>query len=134
MLVYYFIWAFGLLFLWSIGTYEKRAGYPIGEVSWTWNHSGIVYAFIFGALWIGCFILYVGQFIVIATAGIWYFDHDESKTTHPFPISVACWWTFRYHTGSIALGAFILAVVMLMRIILSYIQVLQYCFLPYSGK
>lgn len=134
MLFYFTIWCGGILFLWSIGTYIKREGYPIGKVQWTNQHRGLVYSFMFGVLWIGCFMLYYGQFIIIAATTIWYFDHNEKKTTHPFPILSALWWTFRYHTGSIAFGAFILAVVIAMKLIVKYVQVSRVASNPISGK
>lgn len=121
-LIYLFIWVFGILFLWSIGTYTKRNNYPIGQVQWTNQQYALVYSFIFGMLWIGCAMLYIGQFLIIMATTIWYFDHNKDKTLHPFPLLTAAWWTFRYHTGSVAFGAFILALVLAAKIIVTYVQ------------
>jgi len=123
VILYFLAWAICLLYLWSIGTYEKRPGYPIGKVTWDGLNRSLVYAFMFGLLWIGSYILYIGQFSIIAAACIWYYNHSEDKSMHRSPIGSGIWWAFRYHTGSIAFAAFILSVVIAMKLILTYIQV-----------
>ncbi len=68
------------------------------------------------------FISYVGIFIIACTTAIWYFNGSkDSPNQFPRPILTSCWWVLRYHLGSIALGAFILAVVWTIRIMLAYV-------------
>ena len=52
----------------------------------------------------------------------WTLDKEEFGGVGTFPILGAFWRTMRYHVGSLALGAFIIAVVEFLRAVLAYID------------
>ena len=59
------------------------------------------------------------MFVIATTCGQWYFscnsDHDGSGS-----ITKSSYWIVRYHLGSIAFGAFLIALVQFIRIIFEY--------------
>lgn len=75
----------------------------------------------FCALWNIAFINYLMVFIIACTCVIWYYNNKDSPNYFPRPIITSTWWAFRYHLGSIALGAFILAIIWFVQLILAYI-------------
>jgi solute carrier family 44 (choline transporter-like protein), member 2/4/5 len=126
ILIGYFIWwMFVLVHVWSVGTYTKRTGLPIGQVSWTSQTRAFVYIHMFSLLWNGCFILYYGQFVIILATCLWYFDHHPKtgKTIKGGVIRKAITWAFIKHLGSIAFAALILAIIVFLRILMYYLQV-----------
>jgi hypothetical protein len=60
-------------------------------------------------------------FVIACTCVIWYYNNKDSPNYFPRPILTSIWWAFRYHLGSIALGAFILAIIWFIQLILAYI-------------
>mmetsp|Transcript_59842 Transcript_59842/g.142551 ORF Transcript_59842/g.142551 Transcript_59842/m.142551 type:complete len:923 (-) Transcript_59842:163-2931(-) len=80
-----------------------------------------VFYALFHFLWVNAFIIACGQCIIAGACGVWFFAHTEEKTSVK-SVRLGCWNTFRYHTGSLAFGAFILAVVQMIRIILKYLE------------
>jgi solute carrier family 44 (choline transporter-like protein), member 2/4/5 len=113
---------FVLLFLWSIGTYQKRAGLPFGQVQWDTNTRRLIYVHLYTVILNGCIILYYGQFIIIASASIWYFNQGDGEAAYPSPVKTATWWGTRYHMGSIVFAAFLLSFIIVVKMILMYIQ------------
>lgn len=77
------------------------------------------YYFIFGGLWKNAFLGALLQFILVSSVAIWYFSQGTGVAHKP--ISRSIYRAFRFHLGSIALGAFLLAVVQFIRLILAYI-------------
>ena len=65
------------------------------------------------------FIIGATQFIVAATCVIWYFS-STSDANGTGSVSTGAYWVFRYHLGSIAFGAFLIALVQMIRIIFEY--------------
>ena len=65
------------------------------------------------------FIIGCAQFIISATCVIWYFS-STSDSNGSGSISRGVYWVFRYHLGSIAFGAFIIALVQMIRLVFEY--------------
>jgi len=59
------------------------------------------------------------QFIIGATACIWYFEVN-SDTGAKGCVGRAMWWGIRYHQGSVAFGAFLIAVCQMLRFLFEY--------------
>ena len=59
------------------------------------------------------------QFIISAACAIWYFT-STSDSNGSGSVTTGVYWVFRYHLGSIAFGAFLIALVQLIRIIFEY--------------
>lgn len=54
-------------------------------------------------------------FILVCSCTIWYFNRDNLGT----PILTSIKWCLRYHLGSLAFGAFILAFIKLVKYVLN---------------
>ena len=92
------------------------------EIIWDKKTWYLVIFHCFGFLWNLAFISYFGIFVIGCSCAIWYFNYGKGSKSHfPRPILTSTWWALRYHLGSLALGAFILALVWLVKIILAYI-------------
>jgi len=96
--------------VYSIGEPYPREGYPfLTDVKWEDNTRYIMFYQVFMLFWINAFIMGTCQFIIAASACIWYFEVN-SDTGGKGSVGRGMWWAIRYHLGSIAFGAFIIAV------------------------
>ena len=89
------------------------------EVVWKEETQYVLLYSLFGYLWVNAFIIGVTQFIISAAAGIWYFS-CSSDSNGKGSLLTGFFWVFRYHLGSIAFGAFLIALVQFIRIIFEY--------------
>ena len=120
--VYVIVWIINLIFLWSVGEVTQRSSGPFAEVIWDKQTRYLIIGHFFALLWNIAFINYLGTFIIACACCIWYFNgSSDSSSYFPRPILTSCWWAFRYHLGSIAFGALILAIVWVIQIILAYV-------------
>ncbi|XP_020916237.1 choline transporter-like protein 4 isoform X2 [Exaiptasia diaphana] len=76
----------------------------------------------FGWLWIMNFIIALGQCVLAGAFASWYFAFHKPDDVPTLPVLSSLWRTLRYHTGSLAFGAAIIAIVQLIRAILEYID------------
>ncbi len=74
---------------------------------------------VFGILWILAWWNYSGKFVVIASAVTYYFNSSAEKEGQA-EVLYAVKLAHIYHTGSIAVGAFIIAVVEFIRLVFLY--------------
>lgn len=74
---------------------------------------------LFGLFWCNAFIVGCTQFIIGASACIWYFNCN-SDAKGKGTVSTAFKWCFRYHMGTIAFGSFIIAVCQMIRFLFEY--------------
>ncbi|XP_071119389.1 choline transporter-like protein 1 [Haliotis cracherodii] len=74
----------------------------------------------FGLLWMSAFIVACQDLTIAGAVSEWYFSSDKSKLGYPICRSI--YNLIRYHLGTVAFGSFILAIVRLVRFILSRIQ------------
>ncbi|XP_033645183.1 choline transporter-like protein 1 [Asterias rubens] len=113
-------WGFVYLYLVTAGHPEldKETGYvtyksdQLAPYMW-WYH-------LFGLLWGSQFLLACQQCAIAGAVAAWFFARDKSQLNWPIMKSVQR--IIRYHIGSLAFGSFIIALVMMARIILGYIQ------------
>ena len=68
------------------------------------------YYFFFATLWCGAFISAIGIFVIAACCAMWYYNHGANEVLDS-PVTRSFKMAFRFHFGSLAFGAFILAVV-----------------------
>ena len=80
------------------------------------------YIFLFGTLWCNAFIQAVGIFIVASACCIWYYSHGPNQDETNFPIFRSYKMVFRYHFGSLAFGALILAIVQFLQLIVEAVR------------
>lgn len=77
--------------------------------------------YLFGGLWCHALVGAFGQFVIASACCMWYFSQGTGQSC-VLPVSRSFYRGFRYHFGSLSFGAFLLAVVRLVRVILYYIQ------------
>ena len=104
------IWMVSAIFVFSVGEPTPRPGYEfITEMKWDENTRYIVLYQFFMLFWINAFIMGCCQFIIGASACIWYFEVN-SDTGGSGTVGRGMWWVFRYHMGSVAFGAALIAI------------------------
>eukprot|EP00401_Gymnodinium_catenatum_P002405 CAMPEP_0117495012 /NCGR_PEP_ID=MMETSP0784-20121206/19913_1 /TAXON_ID=39447 /ORGANISM="" /LENGTH=921 /DNA_ID=CAMNT_0005289921 /DNA_START=152 /DNA_END=2917 /DNA_ORIENTATION=+ len=76
---------------------------------------------VFSYFWNNAFLIAFGQCIIAGAVGIWFFTtHNEKRGASKLG---AAWWnTIRYHSGSLAFGSFILAIVQFVRYLMMYFE------------
>mmetsp|Transcript_44574 Transcript_44574/g.59146 ORF Transcript_44574/g.59146 Transcript_44574/m.59146 type:complete len:477 (+) Transcript_44574:615-2045(+) len=115
------IWLVSFVYVFSVGEPVARAApYQfITEMKWDENTRYIVVYQIFMLFWINAFVMGMCQFIIAASACIWYFEVN-SDTGGKGTVGRGIYWAFRYHMGSIAFGAAIIAICQTIRVIFEY--------------
>ncbi|KAB7499015.1 Choline transporter-like protein 1, partial [Armadillidium nasatum] len=76
--------------------------------------------YVFGFLWVIQFVMACQSVIIAGAVGTWYFRRDKSKLGTPILTSMGN--LIRYHLGSVAFGALIIAIVQMIRLVLKYIE------------
>ena len=113
-------WLVSAIYVFSIGTPEPREGYEfITEIKWEGNTRYLVLYQFFMLFWINAFIMGMCQFIIAASACIWYFEVN-SDTRGKGTVGRAMYWAFRFHMGSVAFGAALIAICQLIRLVFEY--------------
>ena len=103
-------WIVSALYVYSVGEPYPRPEYEfLTDIKWEDNTRYIMFYQVFMLFWINAFIMGTCQFIIAASACIWYFEVN-SDTGGKGSVGRGMWWAIRYHLGSIAFGAFIIAV------------------------
>ena len=122
IIAFWFIfWLIGAVHVFSVGTPEPRDdGYPFLTIMrWEPLTRGAFFYDVFGLFWINAFIIGVTQFIIGASACLWYFE-QSTETKGEGTVGRAFYWSYRYHLGSVAFGSFIIAVCQMMRFLFEY--------------
>lgn len=68
------------------------------------------------------FIIALGQCVLAGAFASYYWAMDKKTDIPAFPVTASLWRTLRYHTGSLAFGSLIIAIVQLIRAALEYID------------
>eukprot|EP01006_Ploeotia_vitrea_P051433 TRINITY_DN67559_c6_g7_i2.p1 TRINITY_DN67559_c6_g7~~TRINITY_DN67559_c6_g7_i2.p1 ORF type:complete len:595 (-),score=33.54 TRINITY_DN67559_c6_g7_i2:35-1735(-) len=78
---------------------------------------------IFAFLWGLAFLNSLAYMIISFVAVFWYFSAvGDSKSTPPGAVLKATWWSFRYHLGTLATGALIIAIIQFIRFLLHRLE------------
>lgn len=73
---------------------------------------------LFGYFWTLAFFLAIGYTSIAGAVSSWYFSKPGDKKTPPkYAVPMATWRVVRYHLGSLAFGAMIVAIVQIIRVI-----------------
>lgn len=120
LMVWLLVWLIMSLFIFSVGQVKPNEKLPaISTVEWSEETRYVFLYTLFGYLWLNAFIIGVTQFIISAACALWYFS-CTSDSNGSGSLMRGLWWVFRYHLGSIAFGAFLIALVQFIRIIFEY--------------
>ena len=116
-------WVISAVYVYTVGEATKSANLPIANITWN-NTTRYVWIYhLFGLFWVSAFIIGCAQFIIAATCGLWYFSQgasDDAKGRATLRTGIK--WIFRYHMGSIAFGAFIIAVMQMIKLLFEYMR------------
>ncbi|XP_069121444.1 choline transporter-like protein 2 [Argopecten irradians] len=77
---------------------------------------------LFMFLWLNNFVIAFGQMVLAGSFASYYWAFEKPKDIPHFPITGSIWRALRYHTGSLAFGSLILAIVQFIRIVLEYLD------------
>lgn len=127
-ILFFIIWCAGAIYMYSVGTYTRSVDWPVISVVNREQYYEFMYWFnILFVLWLMAFILMLNVFVIAAAAVIWYFQQggedcgqENAKVSNPCYTGYC--WAIGRHMGSVAFGAFILAVVWLIQIVVGYIH------------
>ena len=79
----------------------------------------------FGIFWIVAFLMAANEFSVIVSTCTWYFSRKDIPDDDGIPgdsdVGKGLWWTWRYHTGTIAFGSLLIAIVWTVRALFEYV-------------
>ena len=113
------LWSMGGLWLWTVGYAAPRKGFEFStEIMWDPYTKPILVYYVLGFFWVNAFVIGVTQFIIAAAAVIWYFDQGSDKKQDCVGTGIR--WVWRYHLGTIALGAMIIAICQTIRVVFEY--------------
>lgn len=115
--IVYFIAVY--VFLYTAADASENA---IGHVVYT-NNDDLRYMqwyHVFGFLWAVQLVFAIQEFVLAGAVSRWYFASDKSSLGWPIAASIKN--AFRYHLGTLAFGALIIALVQFARLILAYVQ------------
>ncbi|XP_005105171.2 choline transporter-like protein 1 [Aplysia californica] len=109
-------------FLFIVTTRNARVEATGDYVSWSQDEpmKGLVFLYLLGFLWITQFIIGCERLSVSGAVALWFFTRDKKTLHNPLLTSVGR--LIRYHLGSVAFGSLIIALVSLVRMILSFIE------------
>ncbi len=91
----------------------------ITEIKWEVQTRYIFIYQLFLLFWLNAWIMGLCQFIIGASACIWYFEVN-SDTKGAGTVGRGMWWALRYHMGSVAFGAALIAICQLIRVMFEY--------------
>ncbi|XP_057289899.1 choline transporter-like protein 4 isoform X1 [Hydractinia symbiolongicarpus] len=77
---------------------------------------------LFGWFWIMNFIVAFGQCALAGAFASWYWAWDKKTDVPTLPVLMSVGRTLRYHTGSLAFGSLIIAIVQIIRAGLEYLE------------
>ena len=113
-------WLVSFIYVFSVGEPEAREGYPfITEIKWEDDTRYVIFYQLFMLFWMNAFIMGVAQFVIAASACIWYFEVGSDTGAHGC-VGRGIKWAFRYHLGSVAFGAALIAICQMIRTLFEY--------------
>ncbi|RVE76268.1 hypothetical protein OJAV_G00006870 [Oryzias javanicus] len=121
LMLFWVYWIAVLLFLGTSGTPMKNNSTELVEYRMEGPLQYTVWYHAVGLIWISEFILAFQQMTTALVVANYYFTKDKS-TMVSTPILSAMMQTIRYHLGTIAKGSFIITLVKIPRLILTYIH------------
>ena len=113
-------WLVSSIFVFSIGEPQPREGYEfLTEIKWEDNTRYIFTYQVFMLFWVNAWIMGICQFIIAASTCIWYFSINTDAKGQG-TVGTGMKWALRYHMGSVAFGAALIAICQIIRVIFEY--------------
>lgn len=111
-----------MVYLVSAATFTATSSDYFSSVS-SYTDTALIrfYIFIFFTLWTSAFLGAMTIFIVASACSMWYYSHGpDSELT--LPVSRSYKMVFRYHFGSLAFGALLLAIVQFLQMVVEAVK------------
>ncbi|KAM9856636.1 choline transporter-like protein 1 isoform 1-T1 [Aulostomus maculatus] len=121
LMLFWAYWIAVLLFLGISGTPVKNNSTNLVDYQMQGPLQYLVWYHVVGLIWISEFILAFQQMTIAGAVVTYYFTRNKSQMPAT-PILSAMARTFRYHLGTLAKGSFIITLVKIPRLILTYIH------------
>ena len=118
-MVWLVYWLVALIFIWSVGDVKARQSTPFASIEWNETTRYVFWYNLFGLFWVNAFIIGCLQFILAVAVCTWYFTHTADSGGSA-QIYRGFKWVVRYHLGSIAFGALIIAICEFIRFLFNY--------------
>ena len=119
-IAWYAYWIILSIFLYSTGEFDKENSSVIAQINWDKKLRYSWWFHLFSLFYWNELINAYSQFVYASTACIWYFTHEKGTDDHP--IRKSFWRGCRYHCGSLAFGALILAIIKFIMAVLEYLK------------
>ncbi|XP_029014513.1 choline transporter-like protein 1 [Betta splendens] len=121
LMLFWIYWITVLLFLGTAGTPVKNNSTNVVEYQMQGPLQYLVWYHAVGLIWISEFILAFQQMTISGAVVTYYFTRNKSQLPAT-PILSSMMRTIRYHLGTLAKGSFIITLVKIPRLILTYIH------------
>ena len=113
------VWMIAMLCVSSLNEIQPKHEFPFKDWDWDGNTKYMALYMLFGILWITAWIEYANCFVVMVGAASYYFDSTKEREGEA-SICKGFKYAYLHHAGSIACGAFIIALVRFIRIVFVY--------------
>ncbi|XP_059903230.1 choline transporter-like protein 1 [Gadus macrocephalus] len=121
LMLFWVYWISVFLFLGISGTPMKSNSTGLVEFQMKQPFQYLVWYHAVGLIWISEFILAFQQMTIAGAVVTYYFTRNKSEIP-ALPIVSSTWRAFRYHLGTVAKGSFIITLVKIPRLILTYLH------------
>jgi len=125
MLVFILYWVIVAAYMASSGDYVRDDLTGVYTMEFEEDMQKAMLYHFFGLLWNMAFIRHMTILILAGAFGTWYWTSQEDKKAgnfYPRPILGSVWRSIFYHTGTVAFGSFIIAVLQMIQYVLEYIK------------
>ena len=128
-LIFFFIvaafvvwWVISAIWVFSVGDPEPGT-LILANIKWS-NTTRYVWIYhLFGLFWISAFIIGCSQFLIASVCALWYFSYgNKADNQGKDNMFNSFRWLWRYHVGSIAFGALIIAIMEMIKVIFEYVR------------
>lgn len=122
MMIPIFIWfIFTMTFLYSCGTLDIQPNDMFATLKESNTAYWMFWAFLFGFFWIIAFFIAVMQFVIASVCALWYFTYQKSDSpAQATAINRSVKWALKTHSGSLAFGALLIAIVTMLKFIFEF--------------
>lgn len=117
---YYAYWVALSVYLYSSGTVTKGSGTFLPNVVWTSTTRYAWWFHMFELFYMNAFIDAYCTFVLASSACIWYWK--PTRDTPESPVAKSFFRAWRFHLGSLAFGALIVAIIRFMIAVLQYFK------------
>ncbi|KAM4595473.1 choline transporter-like protein 1 [Fundulus diaphanus] len=121
LMFFWVYWIAVLLFLGTTGSAVKNNVTGVVEYEMQGPLQYMVWYHLVGLIWISEFILAFQQMTIAGAVVTYYFTRNKSQMPAT-PVVLSAFRTIRYHLGTLAKGSFIITLVKIPRLILTYIH------------